>query len=166
MKAKDLMVPIQQCLKPDNTLKEAVNILQTTRGNEKCQGINGLPILNQAGKIVGILSMQDILKAAHPFYLSMMDIGEFTWDGMEKTLAKESTCKKVEDYMTREVVTVRENEPLMECIDLMIKNNVRLLPVLNDHGQVAGIICEQDVFCAITDAMLDANSCVETGGKR
>jgi len=166
MKAKDLMVPIQKFLKPDNTLKEAVNLLQVVWRNEERQGIKGLPVLDQVGTIVGILSMQDILKAVHPFYLSMMDLGEFTWDSMLKSLAKEAACKKVEAHMTREVVTVRENEPLMECVDLMIKKNVKLLPVLDDRGQVEGMICEQDVFCAITDAMLDTDSCIATGGKR
>ena len=165
MKAKDLMVPIQQCLKPDNTLQEGVSILQATRSNEGCQGITGMPILDQAGKIIGILSMKDILKAVHPFYLSMMDLGEFTWDHMVQSLAKEAACKKVKDHMTREVVTVREKDTLMECIDLMIKKNVRLLPVLDDQGRVAGMICEQDVFCAITGAMLDMDTCVSTGGK-
>ena len=77
---------------------------------------------------------------------------------MVKSLAKEAACKKVEAYMTREVVTVRENKPLMECVDLMIKKNVKLLPVLDDSGQVEGMIYEQDVFCAITDAMLDTDS--------
>jgi len=165
MKARDLMVSIEQCLKPDNTLQEAVNILQTARGNEGCQGITGLPILDQAGKMVGILSMKDILKAVHPFYLSMMDLGEFTWDHMVQSLAKGAACKKVKDHMTREVVTVRGKDPLMECIDLMIKHNVRLLPVMDDQGQVEGMICEQDVFCAITGAMLEMDTCVSTGGK-
>ncbi|MCG6537967.1 MAG: CBS domain-containing protein, partial [Syntrophales bacterium LBB04] len=126
----------------------------------------GMPILDQAGKIFGILSMKDILKAVHPFYLSMMDLGEFTWDHMVQSLAKEAACKKVKDHMTREVVTVREQDPLMECIDLMIKHNVRLLPVMDDHGQVAGMICEQDVFCAITGAMLETDNCATAGGKR
>jgi Predicted transcriptional regulator, contains C-terminal CBS domains len=166
MKAKDLMIPIQKCLKPDNTLKEAVNLLQVVRHNEEWQGVKGLPVLDPAGKIVGILSMRDILKAVHPFYLSMMDLGDFTWDSMVKSLAQEAACKKVKDHMTSEVVTVRENEPLMECIDLMIKKNIKLLPVMDDRGQVEGMICEQDVFCAITGAMLDTDSCVETGGKR
>jgi len=59
MKAKDLMVPIQKCLKPDNTLKEAVNLLQVVGRDEERQGIEGLPVLDQVGTIVGILSMQD-----------------------------------------------------------------------------------------------------------
>jgi acetoin utilization protein AcuB len=166
MKAKDLMIPIQKCLKPENTLKEAANLLQVVRRDERWQGVKGLPVLDPAGKIVGILSMRDILKAVHPFYLSMMDLGDFTWDSMVTSLAKEAACKNVQSHMTTEVVTVRENEPLMECIDLMIKKNIKLLPVLDNRGQVAGMICEQDVFFAITRAMLDTDSCMITGGKR
>ena len=157
MKAKDIMIPIQAFLKLDNTLKEAVNILWVTPCDIKSQGTEGLPVQDQANKIIGILSMQDILKAVHPFYMSMTeaDLGNFTWDGMVESLAKEAGKKRVEDYMTRELATIRENDPLMKCVDLMIKRKMKQLLVLDDHGKVVGMIYERDVFSAITKAMMD-----------
>ncbi|HAK88996.1 MAG: hypothetical protein A2077_01355 [Nitrospirae bacterium GWC2_46_6] len=157
MKAKDLMIPLQDYLKPENTLKEAVNLLLTAKRGEEKVGVKGLPVLDKNGTLMGMLSMGDILKAVFPSYMSMMDLGEFTWDGMVESMAKKVSGKKVEALMTEPVVTVDEDASLMECVDHMIKKNVKRLPVLDGSGRVVGMIYERDVFSAITKAMLDEN---------
>ncbi|MCE5211627.1 MAG: CBS domain-containing protein [Deltaproteobacteria bacterium] len=156
MKTKDLMKPIIKCLSPDSTIKEAVNFLKIN-GDEKRQGSEVLPVVDQAGAIIGILSMHDILKAIHPFYLSMTEtnLGNFTWDGMAESLARQAGNKTISVFMTRDVATVREKDSLMDCVNLMIKKNVHQLPVLDDRGRVSGMIYEKDIFYAITEVMLD-----------
>ena len=155
MKAKDFMIPIQDFLSPDNTLKEAVNFLRIAKKGEERVGLKGLPVVNKNGKMIGMLSMTDVLKAVHPAYLSLMNLGNFTWEGMVESLAKRVAEKKVEEVMSKEVVTVKEDDSLMECVDLMIKNNIKRLPVLDDAGKVAGMIYQKDIFFAIVKAMLD-----------
>jgi CBS domain-containing protein len=155
MKAKDLMIPIQDFLKPDNTLRDAVNLLRIAKKGEEKVGVKGLPVLNKDGKLVGMLSMTDILKAVHPSYMSLMNLSNFTWDGMVESLAKSVADKKVETVMSKEVFTVKEDDPLMECVDLIIKNNIRRLPVIDKAEKVAGMIYERDVFFAIVKAMLE-----------
>lgn len=157
MKAKDLMIPVKKCLTPDNTIKDAVNILQDDRRGEQKKGSDVLPVLDPAGAIIGILSVHDILKAVHPFYLSMAEtnLGNFTWDGMMESLAKQAGNKTIGAFMTKEVATVQENDSLMECIDLMIKKNVHQLPVLEDGGKITGMIYGKDIFYNITAIMLN-----------
>jgi CBS domain-containing protein len=155
MKAKDLMIPIHDFLKPDNTLRDAVNLLRIARKGEEKVGVRGLPVLNKDGKLVGMLSMKDILKAVQPSYMSLMNISNFTWDGMVESLAKSVADKKVETVMSKEVFTVKEDDPLMECVNLMIKNNIRRLPVIDKAEKVAGMIYERDVFFEIVKAMLE-----------
>jgi len=155
MKAKDLMIPIQDFLKPDNTLRDAVNLLRIAKKGEEKVGVKGLPVLNKDGKLVGMLSMTDILKAVHPSYMSLMNLSNFTWDGMVESLAKSVADKKVETVMSKEVFTVKEDDPLMECVDLIIKNNIRRLPAIDKTEKVAGMIYERDVFFAIVKAMLE-----------
>lgn len=159
MKAKDLMIPLQEHLKPETTLKEAANILRTAKRAEEKIGVKGLPVLDDAGKMVGFLSIGDILKAVFPSYMSLMDLGEFTWDGMVEDMAKKAGNKKVSEMMTRKVISVPEDATLMECVDHMIKHNVKRLPVIGKEGKVTGILYERDVFFAITKAMLE-----NTGG--
>lgn len=162
MKAKDLMIPIQEYLKPENTLKEAVNLLRTAKRGEEKVGVKGLPVLDEKGKLIGMLSMRDILKAVFPFYLSMMDLGDFTWEGMVEDIAKRSSNRLVKDAMSKVVITVDEDASLMECVDHMIKHNIKRLPVVDRTGRVVGMLYERDVFFAITKAMLEENN----GGAR
>jgi len=154
MKAKDLMIPIQDSLSPENTLKDAVNLLRIAKKGEEKVGVKGLPVIDKEGKLVGMLSMTDILKAVHPSYMSLMNLSNFTWDGMVESLAKSVADKKVETVMSKVVFTVKEDDPLMECVDLMIKNNIRRLPVVDKIGKVVGMIYERDVFFEIVKAML------------
>jgi len=162
MKVKDLMIPLQDYLKPENTLKEAVNLLRIAKKGEEKVGQKGLPVLDKDAKLVGMLSMTDILKAVHPSYMSLMNLSNFTWDGMVESLAKSAADHKVETVMTKEVITVKEDDPLMECVDLIIKNNIKRLPVVDKSGKVIGMLYERDIFFAIVKAMLDENA---GGGK-
>ena len=155
MKAKDLMIPLQDYLRPDITLKEAVNLLRVAKKGEEKVGLKGLPVLDKEGKLVGMLSMTDILKAVHPSYMSLMNLSNFTWDGMVESLAKSVADKKVETVMTKDVITVKEDDPLMECVDLIIKNTIKRLAVIDKAGKVVGMIYERDVFFAIVKAMLE-----------
>ena len=158
MKAKDLMIPLQEYLKPDNTLAEAANILRVAKRGEEKEGVKGLPVLDMNGKMVGFLSMGDILKAVFPSYMSLMNLGDFTWDGMVEDMAKKVKDKKVSEMMTKKVISVPEDAPLMECIDHMLKNNVKRLPVVGKDGKVVGMLYERDVFFEVTKAMLNENS--------
>jgi CBS domain-containing protein len=160
MKAKDLMIPVQDYLAPDNTLKEAATLLRIAQRGEEKIGVKALPVLDASGSLRGILSIGDILKAVHPAYMDFMNLGEFAWDGMVETFAQKAAGKKVMDIMTPKVITVKEDSTLMECIDHMLKNNVKRVPVLNKENKVAGMLYERDVFYEITKAMLDEN----TGG--
>ncbi|MBE0449089.1 MAG: CBS domain-containing protein [Actinobacteria bacterium] len=155
MRAKDLMVPAEDFLSPEDTLKKAVNLLRTARRGETRIGTKGLPVLDEYGKLVGMISMRDILKVAFPFYMTMMNIGEFSWDGMVEEIARKSADKQIGQVMSSVVIKVDEDAPLMECIDHMIKHNIKRLPVVNESGQVVGMLYERDIFFAVTKAMLE-----------
>jgi len=92
--------------------------------------------------------------------MDLMNLGRFAWDGMVETFAQKAAGKKVRDLMTPKVITVKEDATLMECIDHMLKNNVKRVPVLDKESKVSGILYERDVFYEITKTMLDEN----TGG--
>jgi len=158
MKAKNLMIPLQEFLRPDTTVKEAANILRTAKRDDVKRGVKGLPVLDNNGLMVGFLTIGDILKAVFPSYMSLMNLGDFTWDGMVEDMAKKIADKKVSEMMTKNVISVHEDSPLMECVDHMIKNNVKRLPVIGKNDKVTGILYEMDIFLAITKSMLNENN--------
>jgi CBS domain-containing protein len=155
VKARDLMHPLTDYLRSDQTLREAVILLKTLRRGEENVCVRALVVLDEKGHVAGMISMGDILKAIWPSYMSLMNLGDFTWDGMVEEIAKKAQNKKIADLMTREVVTVQETAPLMECVDHMIKFNARKLPVLGPAGEVVGMLYERDVFFAIVKSMLN-----------
>ena len=127
MKAKNLMIPLQEFLRPDTTIKEAANILRTAKRDDVKRGVKGLPVLDDNGLMVGFLTIGDILKAVFPSYMSLMNLGDFTWDGMVEDMAKKIADKKVSEMMAKNVISVHEDSPLMECVDHMIKNHIKRL---------------------------------------
>jgi CBS domain-containing protein len=157
MRARDVMIPLREYLRPGSTLKDAARLLATARRDEEKVGVKGLPVIDDSGAMVGFLSMGDILKAVFPPYLRLMNLGDFTWDGMVEDLARKVGDKIVSDLMTRDVVTVPEAAPLMECVDHMLKSDVKRLPVVDASGKILGMLYERDVFFAIFKAMLQEN---------
>jgi len=155
MKTKDIMEPLTDYLRPDHTIKEAVNLLPKARRCDDRVGVKELPVLDPQGRLLGILSMGDILKVVYPFYMPMMNLGGLTWEGMMITLAKEAGGRTVESAMTREVVTVNDDNHLMKSVDLMLKYKIHSLPVLDAAGKVVGTVYERDLFYVIVKAMLD-----------
>ncbi|HZD60841.1 MAG TPA: CBS domain-containing protein [Anaerolineae bacterium] len=161
MKARDLMVPVHDYLHPQDTLKTAVNLLRTARRGETRVGTKGLPVLDGAGRLIGMLSMKDVLKAIFPFYMRMMDLGDFSWDGMVEEIAKRSATRQVNEAMSKAVIKVDADASLMECIDHMLKHNIKRLPVVDKAGKVVGMLYERDLFFAVTKAMLEESGVKE-----
>lgn len=149
------MEPVRDSLSTDTTLKETVNLMQVARRNESKVGVKGMIVLDDKGNLAGIVSIKDILKAIIPSYMSLMELGDFTWDGMLEEMARKVAGKEVKDIMTREVITVDEDIPLMGCADLVVKHNLQRIPVLNKDGKVIGIVYVRDLYYAIVKALLE-----------
>ena len=152
MKAKDIMEGVKETLTPETALKEAVNKMRVAGKGRDRAGVKGMVVLDN-GNLAGIVSIKDILKAIIPSYMTLTELGEFTWDGMLEEMAKKVANKKVGEIMTRDVITVSEDAPLMECADLIVKHNLQRLPVLNKEKKVVGMIYIRDLYHAIVQAL-------------
>ncbi len=149
MNAKDIMVPISAYLHPDETLKEAVAKMKKTKRSHGLS-LKGMVVLDSSGKLMGIVSVKDILRATLPHYLSG-HLQEFTWEGMLEEQARKAACKKVRDIMSTKIITAGENDPLMKCVNLLIDNKLQRLPVVNREGKAIGIIYIRDIYNLITE---------------
>lgn len=107
-------------LKPDMTLKEASSILYK-------EGIRGAPVLGEGEKVLGIITTADIIKA---FFEGKYDA-------------------KVSDYMKTDVITIREDEDILEAIRKMIIYNVGRLLVVDAMQRVVGIVTRTDILKSI-----------------
>lgn len=101
----------------------------------KRENIRRFPVLNEEGKLVGIVLEKDLLYAA-PSPATTLSVFE-----IHKLLAQIT----VGDVMAREVITIDENTPLEEAARIMADNNIGGLPVMK-NGELVGIITETDIF--------------------
>ena len=53
---------------------------------------------------------------------------------------------EAKDIMTRNVVCIKKNIPVIDAIRLMSKNNITGIPVVEDDMTLVGILSEQDVL--------------------
>jgi acetoin utilization protein AcuB len=113
---------------PDTSVTDALRLMRERK-------VRRLPVMDARGKLVGIVADQDLLYAS-PSPVSSLSVWE-----MNYLLAK----LKVEEVMTRQVITVTEDTPLEEAARIMVDNKIGGLPVMRD-GQLAGIVTETDLF--------------------
>jgi acetoin utilization protein AcuB len=110
--------------------------MQITKAHElmSVEKIHRLPVVKN-GKLVGIVSEQDILKA-YPSTVTTLAVWEVT-SLLEKI--------KVKDVMNKQVSTVQENTPIEQAARLLADNKIGSLPVMRGD-ELVGIITETDLF--------------------
>ena len=128
MLVKERMTRNPVTVTDDTSLDEAMRIM-------KREKIRRLPILDDAGGLVGIVSDRDLL-AASPSQATTLSKYEVGY------LVSKITLKEV---MTRDVITVQEDTPVEEVARIMADNKIGGVPVMRGDSLV-GIITETDLF--------------------
>jgi acetoin utilization protein AcuB len=105
--------------------------LQVMRGSK----VRQLPVLTDKGELVGIVSLDDLLRVS-PSPATSLSIYELNYL-FEKI--------KVEDVMTKDVITVTEDMALEEAGRVMADNKISGVPVTRD-GELIGILTESHLF--------------------
>jgi len=143
MRAKDVMTSPVITIRPDTTIVEAIRIMLLRR-------ISGLPITDQNGQLLGILTEGDFLHRAEtgtqrrrPRWLEFL-VGP----GRLADEYTRSNARKVSELMTADPITVAEDTPLHEIVELMEKHQIKRVPVIS-KGQVEGIVTRANLLHAL-----------------
>lgn len=113
---------------PDVPITEALRIMRE-------KDVRRLPVLDEQGKLLGIVSEKDLLYAS-PSPATSLSIYE-----MHYLLAR----LKVQEMMTTAVITVTPDTPIEEAARIMVDHKIGGLPVIEGDA-LAGIITQTDVF--------------------
>jgi CBS domain-containing protein len=124
-------------LGPKNSLAEAKQLMAK-------KGIHHIPILDDAGKVVGIVSHRDVLAASES---SLSNNGTM----------KNDTTIVIEEFMTNGVTTVDSRASLREAALFLQKHKYGCLPVVTD-GKLKGIITDSDFVAVAIDLLEQAEA--------
>jgi CBS domain-containing protein len=141
MKVRDIMTTDPVKVTGNTHLKEAARLMVRHR-------VSGLPVVDEAGKLIGILSEGDFIRREagrdRPQGVSLLDAvfgeGELQPVGAET----------VAEIMTRSVVTITPEATVGEAARVMGRRSVKRLPVVDLEGELVGIVSRSDIVGAFT----------------
>ena len=123
---------------PDASALEALERMQN-------RGIRHLPVVDGAGTVVGVLSIDD-LRAALPFDVSLRSPAR----GVQAESARE-WC--VGDLMTHAPITLQEGDALALAAEKMAERRIGCLPIVDAKGRLAGLLSETDLLHALASLL-------------
>ncbi len=124
-RARDYMSTDLVAFTPDTDIHRAIGILLKNR-------FSGAPVVDEQGKLVGVLSSKDCLRVA-----------------FSASYHKEPGGT-VSDYMSREVKTVDAAADIVEVAEMFVKGPYRRFPVM-ENGRMVGLLNRRDILKAIED---------------
>lgn len=143
IKAKDIMTKEIITVSLETEITQAAHLLLENR-------INGVPVVNAAGELVGILCQSDLIAQQKsipiPSLFTLLDgyISLKTSKRMDKEIEK-IAATKVAEAMTADPVTVDPETDIEKVATLMVENNYHTLPVI-EAGELVGILGKEDVL--------------------
>ncbi len=124
LKIEEVMSRNPQGLTPDMEMGDVLEVFRQHR-------ISGAPVLSPEGKLIGVLSIEDLIRA-----LRATDL--------------DATVQK---YMTQDVIAVNGKDPVIEALKKFVNKNVGRLPVVDNDGKVIGILTKGDISRGLLKAL-------------
>ncbi|AMW32628.1 Histidine kinase-like ATPase domain-containing protein [Fervidobacterium changbaicum] len=120
LSVKEFMTKEVIYVKPDRTVAQVKEILRLKR-------ISGVPVVNDDNVVIGIISIEDIIKC------------------LENGTLNES----VSQHMTKNVVCISEDSTLQDVIKHFERFRYGRFPVVDTQGRLVGIVTKNDILAAV-----------------
>jgi CBS-domain-containing membrane protein len=143
MNVSDVMTSGPVTARPEASLGEAADLMVKHR-------ISGLPVVDSAGRVVGMVTEGDLLRRVElgtggrtPGWLS-----QFFAPGRAAEDYVRTHGRVICEIMTQSVISVAPDTSLAEVVQIMESQQVKRLPVLQD-GKLVGIVSRADLLRAL-----------------
>jgi len=149
IKAKDIMTSNVVTLKKEMGVKEAAEILLD-------KGIGGAPVVDDEGNVVGMVTESDLImedvKLHFPTFIHLLSgiIYLESIKAFEEKL-KKAAAVKVEDVMSKKVISVTEDTSIEDIATLMIEKGISRVPVVRE-GKLVGLVSKRDIVRTIAQS--------------
>ncbi len=140
VRAKDILTARVLSVKKTTPVQEVADLMAA-------EGISGVPVLDDEGKIAGVISEKDFLSSmgAKDKTHFMGVVAECLKGGC---VALPIRRKKAEDIMSSPAVTVGEETTVTEIARLFAEKNINRVPVVDKDGNLRGIVSRGDIVRA------------------
>jgi Mg/Co/Ni transporter MgtE len=143
--AASIMTTEFPTLFPETPLTEAIRIFRES-SRQHGRRLFGIIVTDKNRRLVGMLSMYDILLYVRPKHIQVWGAMEdIDVAGLIDAAGSRLKSILVGDIMTPDVITIGPQVDLLMVLDIMIKKHVRRLPVVEDQC-IIGIIYISDLF--------------------
>ena len=121
MKAREIMTANPRTVTPDMNLPEVARLMQS-------EDVGIVPVVDAGGsrQLVGVVTDRDI---------ALRVVGE----------GRDPNSVRVSDVMSTNVRTCREDDSVDDVMDVMGKEQVRRVPIVDERGSLVGIVAQADV---------------------
>ncbi|MFC1829046.1 DUF190 domain-containing protein [Thermodesulfobacteriota bacterium] len=135
-KAEEIMTSPVVSIKEDEAATEAVKLMVKKK-------LKRLPVLNERGKLTGMLSRLDI------FQTIMTESPD--WKAFEKKRIKVGNMHRVSDIIRRDTHAVLPQTSVEEVIRIIDSDDIQRVAVLDEDGVFLGLISDRDLLVAFSD---------------
>jgi CBS domain-containing protein len=160
LRARDVMTTDVETVVPDDDVSEVLGRLARA-------DFNGFPVVDDGGRIVGIVTQQDLVGLFQtedrtlwipvgfpPFMETLTYAFDVSWDELDLGIdLLRNAGRPVSEVMTTDVVTVGPEDDLDTMLDLLADDDrdINRLPVVDEADRVVGLVARQDLLRALRD---------------
>jgi CBS domain-containing protein len=141
MRAHQIMTRSVVTVRPDATILEAANTMLQHH-------VSGLPVVDAAGKLVGIVSEGDFIRRGEIGTQRKRSRWLTFLMGADATQYVREHGRKVSEVMTHDPLTIAEDATLEEIVNAMEANGIKRMPVMRD-GKLVGIVSRANLLHAV-----------------
>jgi mannitol/fructose-specific phosphotransferase system IIA component (Ntr-type) len=137
--AEDVMYSTFLSLKPDDKMRVALN---TFTG-----AATRLPVLDDSGKLLGVLNSMELIKECIPEYIMMMDNINFlsSFEPFQKIIDAEDKAT-VQDKMTEPQTVISPDTPLIQLTISLVKKEAETIFVVDEQRHLLGVITLENLI--------------------
>ncbi len=146
--AKDIMVSTFDKIHENAPVRDAIQMVLNGKVRDTGFKSISLIVVNAYKQLAGVITMYDILYHLRPDFLNydVISAEQISWGDQLERYIEALKNKKVNQVMSRHVVSAAADEHIMVILDRMIKNKYRRLPVVEANRPI-GIIYISDIYC-------------------
>jgi CBS domain-containing protein len=140
------------------TVKELISILESNR-------IGGVPVVDDKGNLVGIVSDGDIVRFLSPhkekLYLAYYTVYAEEAQKIEDILRERMNTPIEQIMVKKNIKTLAPDDDFESAIHLISRHHFKKIPVVNGAGRVVGIISRGDIIQSLSKSIFYEESVQE-----